>query len=184
MKESSDSYTVRRLAMSIMAVIVLTVCLCITTYALVMVSVGMSGNYFHTGTIAINLNDGEPVIDERELLFCPGMSIEREFFIKNDSTWDVYYRIYFDETEGGLSDVLRITVKSGSYVLFEGTAKELSRQNVRAGDDELRPGEKRNLKVIFEYPEEATNETQDMSLTFKLCADAVQTKNNPYRSFE
>lgn len=184
MSNKKENHTSRKLTASVVAVIILSICLCITTYALVMVSVSVRDNYFKTGSIEINLNNGKPVIEEHEFLFEPGMTVTKDFFIQNESTWDVYYKIYFDDVKGGLATVLQITISDGDKVLFEGTAAELSETNVGAADDTLRLGEIRNLTISFHYPESAGNVTQDMSLTFKLCADAVQTKNNPDKLFD
>lgn len=184
MESKNTSYTGRQLAIRVAAVIVLTFCLIITTYALVMVSVSMPENFFRTGNVEINLNDGEPVIEEHEFIFEPGMTVTKEFFVENRSTWEVYYKIYFDEVKGGLAKVLDITIQDGEKVLFEGTAAELARNLVSAADDTLRMNEKRNLTISFHYPENAGNDTQAMSLSFKLCAEAVQTKNNPNRQFD
>ena len=49
--------------------------------------------------------------------------------------------------------------------------------------DELAVGERKELTVLFHYPKEAGNATQMQSLSFRLMADAVQTKNNPSREF-
>lgn len=184
MSNRTENHTAKRLTASVLAVIILSVCLCITTYALVMVSVSVPDNHFQTGSIGINLNNGEPVIEEHEFLFEPGMTVTKDFFIENQSTWDVYYKIYFDDVKGGLAKVLQITIKDGDEILYFGTADELSRANVAAADDTLRLGEIRNLTISFHYPENAGNCTQDMSLEFKLCAEAVQTKNNPDRLFD
>lgn len=176
--------TSKKMTASILAVIILTLCLCITTYALVMVSVTMPDNYFNTGKVALNLNDGAPVIEEHEFLFEPGMTVTKDFFIENCSTWDVYYKIYLEDVEGGLSTVLQVSIWDQEKVLFQGTAAELSREMVRAADDTLGIREKRDLQISFYYPEEAGNVTQGHSLTFTLCAEAVQTKNNPDRLFD
>ena len=162
----------------------LAICLCITTYAIVWASVSVNENVFQTGKVQINLNDGKPVIEEHEFLFEPGMTVTKDFFIENQSTWDVYYKIYFDEVTGGLAKVLQITIMDGEKILYEGTADDLSKVNVKAADDTLRINEKRILTISFHYPEEAGNSTQNMSLTFKLCAEAVQTKNNPDKLFD
>ena len=87
MKRSSK--TKKRLKGSIVAVIVLAICLCITTYAIVWASVSVNENVFQTGKVQNNLNGGEPVIKEREFLFEPGMTVQKEFFIENKSTCDV-----------------------------------------------------------------------------------------------
>lgn len=179
----SETKTTKRLTGGIIAIIALAVCLCITTFALVYASVSVENNLFRTGEVKINLNDGKPVIQEHEFIFEPGMTVKKDFFIKNDSTWDVYYRLYLDNVSGGLADVLTVTVKDGIKTLYSGTASELTRQNVVAADDTLKTGQRRNLTVVFHYPETAGNDTQSLDLTFTLCAEATQTKNNPERLF-
>ena len=180
----AETKTAKRLTGGIIAIIVLALCLVVTTFALVYASVSVENNLFHTGEVKINLNDGEPVIREHEFLFEPGMTVTKDFFIEKQSTWDVYYKIYFDEVTGGLAKVLQITIMDGEKILYEGTADDLSKVNVKAADDTLRINEKRILTISFHYPEEAGNSTQNMSLTFKLCAEAVQTKNNPDKLFD
>ncbi len=173
----------KRLTGGIIAIIVLALCLCVTTFALVYASVSVEDNLFHTGEVKINLNDGKPVIREHEFIFEPGMTVKKDFFIENDSTWDVYYRLYLDNISGGLADVLTVTIKDGDKVLYTGTANELTRQNVAAADDTLKIGQRRNLTVIFHYPENSGNKTQKLDLAFTMCAEATQTKNNPNKLF-
>lgn len=180
---SNDNKAVKKLTGGIITIILLAICLCITTFALVWATVSVDNNLFHTGTVQINLNDGKPVIEEHEFLFEPGMTVKKDFFIENQSTWDVYYKLYFDHVEGGLSDVLEITVKDGDKTLYHGTAAELSSTDVGAADDILRLNERRELSVYFHFPEESGNVAQNLTLTFDMCADAVQTKNNPERLF-
>lgn len=180
----AENKTAKRLTGGIIAIVALAVCLCITTFALVYASVSVENNLFHTGRVKINLNDGKPVIREHEFIFEPGMTVKKDFFIENDSTWDVYYRIYLENVSGGLADVLEITVKDGDRALYSGTASELTQQNVTAADDTLKIGQKRNLTVYFHFPEDKGNETQNLDLTFTMCAEATQTKNNPNRLFD
>lgn len=180
----TENKTAKRLTGGIIAIVVLAVCLCITTFALVYASVSVENNLFHTGKVKINLNDGKPVIREHEFIFEPGMTVKNDFFIENDSSWDVYYRIYLENVSGGLADVLEITVKDGDRALYSGTASELTQQNVTAADDTLKIGQKRNLTVYFHFPEDKGNETQNLDLTFTMCAEATQTKNNPNRLFD
>lgn len=180
----AENKTAKRLTGGIIAIVTLAVCLCITTFALVYASVSVENNLFYTGRVKINLNDGKPVIREHEFIFEPGMTVKKDFFIENDSTWDVYYRIYFENVSGGLADVLEITVKDGDRALYSGTASELTQQNVTAADDTLKIGQKRNLTVYFHFPDDKGNETQNLDLTFTMCAEATQTKNNPNRLFD
>lgn len=184
MNKKVNEHTSKKITFSILTIIALILCLCVTTYALVMISVSVPNNSFITGNISINLNDGKPVIEEEEFLFEPGMTVKKDFFIENRSTWAVYYKIYFDGVEGDLASVLQITVFDGEKILFQGTAEELSRANVQAADDVLRINEKRNLTIAFHYPENVGNSTQNNSLSFNLCAEAVQTKNNPNKVFD
>ena len=86
-----NSKTGKKLTGGIITIILLTVCLAITTFALVFASVSVDNNIFKTGEVKINLNDGKPVINEHEFIFEPGMTVKKDFFIENDSTWDVYY---------------------------------------------------------------------------------------------
>ena len=182
MKRSSK--TKKRLKGSIVAVIVLAICLCITTYAIVWASVSVNENVFQTGKVQINLNGGEPVIKEQDFLFEPGMTVQKEFFIENKSTCEVYYKLYFTNAEGGLADILEITIADGDKTLYRGTAAELNRTAVSAAVNSLGLNERRDLMISFHYPENADNSGQARTLTFNLCADAVQTKNNPQMLFD
>ncbi len=180
----SETKTAKKLTGGIVTIIILAVCLCITTFALVYASVSVNDNLFHTGTVQVDLNGGKPVIQEHEFLFEPGMTVKKDFYIQNESTWDVYYRLYLDDISGGLADVLTVTILDGDNILYSGTANELTRQNVAAADDTLKIGQRRDLTVLFHYPEDKGNDTQDLDLTFTLCAEATQTKNNPDRLFQ
>lgn len=180
----AEQKNAKKLTGGIVAIILLAVCLVITSLALVYASVVVENNLFHTGTVKIDLNGGEPVIRVHEFLFEPGMTVRKDFYVQNDSTGSVYYRLYFNDVSGGLADVLNVTVKDGEKTLYSGTATELAKANAAAADDILQVGQRRNLTVYFYYPTDKGNETQNSELTFTLCADATQTKNNPERLFD
>ena len=181
---NDNNKTAKKLTGSIISVVILALCLCTTTFALVWATVSVDNNLFHTGTVKINLNDGKPVIEEHEFLFEPGMTVKKNFFIENQSTWDVYFKLYFNNVKGGLADVLEITVKYGERILYQGTVSELNRTDVGAADDILRLNERRELTIYFYFPEETVNSAQNLTLTFDMCSDAVQTKNNPNKLFD
>lgn len=173
-----------KLAGSVIVVVALSLSLCVTSFALVYVTVSVDNNIFHTGKVDINLNDGKPVISEHEFLFEPGLTVKKDFFIENNSTSSVYYKLYFDNVKGGLADILEITIKDGDSVLYTGTVASLSRGNTRAAEETLQVGgRKKTLSIYFHYPEDKGNETQDLNLIFDMAADAVQAKNNPNREF-
>ena len=179
----TERKTRSRLTGGIIAVIVLAVCLVVATVAQAYSIASVRDNTFATGGIRINLNDGEPVIRPDEFLFEPGMTVKKDFFIENNSSDEIYYKLYFDNVKGNLANVLEITVKDKDKVLYNGTAESLTRDGVAAADDTLGVGRRKNLSIYFHYPENAGNDTQNNTLTFDFCADGVQTRNNPQKSF-
>lgn len=179
----TDSQTARKLTGGLVAVVVLAVCLCITTFALVWASVSIENDLFHTGSVEIDLNGGAPVIHENEFLFEPGMTVRKDFFIQNNSTCSVYYKLYVDNLSGGLADVLELCIQDGDTVLYRGTVCDLTRNGVSAADDVLQIGQKKTLTAVFYFPTDKGGAAGGADLTFTLCADATQTKNNPNRLF-
>lgn len=180
----TDSKTLKKLNGGIATIILLSICLCVTTFALVYTTVFVDNNLFMTGIVKINLNDGKPVIEEYEYLFEPGMTVKKDFFLENHSTWDIYYKIYFENIEGGLADVLEVSIMDGETTLFSGKMTDLTREKVGAADDILHLNERRDMTIYFHFPEEAGNEAQELRLAFDISADAVQTKNNPEKLFD
>ena len=181
---SERNKTGKKLTASVVAIVVLIICLCITTFALIYSAVAVENNLFQTGTVQINLNNGQPVIEEDEFLFEPGMTVEKNFFIENQSTCDVYYRLYFDNTEGNLADVLDVTIQDGDTILYHGKASDLTKNQVSVSSEILRLHQRQELTITFHYPEGSGNSTQNQYLSFDLKADAVQIKNNPDKLFE
>ena len=180
----NSNKTAKTLTAGIITIIILALCLSITTFALVYATVSVENNIFRTGSVKINLNDGKAIITEDEFIFEPGMTVVKDFFIENESTWEVYYKIYFSNLSGGLADLLEVTLTDGERVLYSGSASDLSRENTVAADDTLKIGERRDLQITFYFPPEVGNNGQDLSLSFDFCADAVQTKNNPNKLFD
>ncbi len=183
MRTEYKSNTARKLTASVVIIFVLSFCLAITTLCLVYSMVAVKDNAFFTGTVKINLNDGESVINEGEFLFEPGMTVKKDFFIENESSCEVYYKVYFQNINGGLADVLEIKICDGDKVLYAGSPSELSRDALSAADDILRVNEHRDLQIYFHFPEDAGNETQNLFLSFDIAADAVQVKNNTEKEF-
>ena len=181
----SSSIRIRkRLSVGIWLTVVLLVALAVSTVALWYTSVAVEGNLFQTGTVSLNLNDGVPVITEEEFLFEPGMTIVKDFFVENESTIDVYYRIYFENVEGSAAEVLDVTIKDGDRVLYSGKAMGLTKEKAKSSEDVLQVDETVWLTAIFHLPENAGNVAQKKDMLFDICADAVQTKNNPDKLFE
>lgn len=208
---TSKMTTEKRLRAGMFTVLVLTICLAITTYALMRVTLDLKNNVFHTGQIGINLNDEKSIVDPNEPMFQrfePGVLAEADFFIENDqSTWAVYYRLYFKDVSGDLADVLEVTITDPNStsskgpdaktfftderrkenvrgeVLYHGTLSGLTRANVNAANDILEVGERRDLCMYFYFPTHEGNPNMGKDVSFSVCADAVQTKNNAGRDF-
>ncbi len=180
----NNSKTTKKFTASILLMIILTVCLTITSFAIVYSVVSIESNLFTTGTLQINLNGGKAVINQGDHLMEPGATVKKDFFIENKSTCDVYYKLYFQNVSGGLADVLIVTIYDGDTIIAEGTPFELTRENAKAAEVALDIGEKKDLQISFHFPENAGNTAQDQSLSFDLAADAVQTKNNPGKAFD
>lgn len=196
MNKNPNPSTRKRLTGGVLAVILLALCLVVTTYALVYYSVEIKDNYFKTGVVSINLNDGKAIIGENapdyngkgvSQLFEPGMTVKRDFFIQNESTEAVYYRLYFDDVKGGLAKVLQVTIQDAAgVVLYSGTPEELTLSNgnnIAAANDQLRVGQRRDLTMYFYFPQNAGNVAQNRTLEFTLCAQATQVRNNPDKTF-
>lgn len=96
MKNSND------LKKRILIIILLISALSVTTYALGKETLVLRNNYFATGRLKINLNNGQKlkfkdVNGNIVQYFEPGMRVVSDFFIKNEGTNDMYYRLYFDD---------------------------------------------------------------------------------------
>lgn len=183
---TKHSPTARRLTLSLLVMAALLVGLCVTTYALMRLSVEISDNSFTTGKISIDLNGGRAVITEEEFIFEPGMTVEKPFYLKNNSTWPVYYKLYMENVRGGLATVLQVSIldKESRDVLYSGSPASLSRETLDALDDALGVGQKREFIIRFYFPPAAGNTAQNLSLSFNLSAEAVQTKNNDLKQFD
>ena len=178
----------RRLARMLGTLILLALVLSalfVSVYAATWLGVDVKNNYFHTGTVKINLNDGNPITnDEMFRRFEPGMTVNTSFFVQNESTDAVYYKLYMKDVEGSLADVLEVSILDGSDILYTGKVTDCTRIGVGQATETLALNERKELTVSFYFPREAGNEYQDKHLRFVLCADAVQTKNNPEGVFE
>ncbi len=181
--KNEKNRTIRRLTIALGVIIVLAVCLCVTTFALIYSRVTVDENIFRTGTVKINLNDEKPIIEADEFLFEPGMTVEKRFFIENESSDSVYYKIYFENIGGDLANVLKVKIwdKENNVVLYDGKAINLTVDNSES--DVLYEDERRDLYATFHFPEESGNNMQNAFLQFDMCATATQTRNNHDREF-
>lgn len=175
----------KRLTVSVIVLAVLCCCLAVTSFALAYQVAKLEYNSFQTGGIGIDLNGGKPVITADEYLFEPGMTVEKPFYIKNNGTWAVYYKLYFSQVSGGLGDVLDVTIlDEDDNILLTGKLSELTKETVPAMEATLESGQRQDLTIRFHFPKGSGNAVQGEGLTFELSAVGVQTKNSPGKEFE
>ena len=168
---------------NIVVIIILIICLSISTYALTYNKAFVKDNTFITGGVKININDGNPIIEENEYLFEPGMTVKKDFFVENESSTSVYYKIYFDNVVGELKDILEVTIKDGDAILCKDKLANISDINTLAYEEVLEIDQRKDLTIYFYYPTIENNDGQNKSLSFNLCVKATQTKNNDERLF-
>ncbi len=185
--KNESNRTIRRLMIALAVVVILAICLCVTTFALLYSMVTVDQNFFSTGTVKINLNDEKPIIEPDEFLFEPGMTVVKDFFIENEGSAAVYYKIYFKNIDGDLADALDVTISDGTEgnakVLYYGKARNLTLANDKLESDDLDIGERKELYATFHFPPESGNNMQNAFLQFDMYATATQQRNNPGREF-
>lgn len=125
--------TEARLRSGMAIVVILSLCLVMTTYALMSVTLSISRNEFHTGAVQITLmQDGRILSDADQIVNVsnaePGMLIEETFSIVNrpktdenpkGSTGEILYRLSFENVEGRLADIIEVTITAENPREFE-----------------------------------------------------------------
>jgi hypothetical protein len=171
------------------------ICFITTTFALISNKVTVEDNYYQTGTLKVDINGGNPIIEENEFNFEPGMTVVKSFYIESESTCETYYRLYLEDLEGDLVDAIEITITiddgdenhDNDKVLYSDVASNLTKEHSTVADDILGTKDsdngKRNYLIYFHYPSDSNNSGQDKSLSFKLSVEATQTKNNTNKEF-
>lgn len=181
---TTPKQTKKKAVGSIVAVVVLLTMLILTSYALIMSMVSVDNNLFQMGRVKIELNDGETIFDAADMNIEPGYSVKEDFTVANTGTADAYYRLYLENVNGSLQDVLTFEIYDGDNLLFSGKASEMTRQSPCTGDTVLAAGETRTLTAVVKMAENAGNDYQTGGIAFDITADAVQAKNNPDKLFE
>lgn len=172
----------KKIIVGIIIVFLLSICLFIGTKEVIYTGISLKGNRLLTGSVMLNLNDGKPILQENEVIFVPGETVERDFFLENTSTEDVYYRLYLENISGDLASVLVITIKDGERTLYSSTVQELTKDK-SAGTQLLSPAQRKKLTISFYFPENSGNGLKNKSLSFTMCAEAAQVHSNPDKAF-
>lgn len=164
--------------------IILVFLFAISTAAILSNKLVLSDNAFSTGGVNIILNDGKQLFDENDFVLQPDASIKKEMTIKNAGTGPVYYKIYMENVEGTLSAALMFRIYKDGVLLKETSAQDFINANALISETPLEEG-KTNIYEIEAYMSAfAANTFQKEYIGFDLVATAVQSKNNPDKSFE
>lgn len=172
-----------KLMAGVIALTVLLMSLCVTTLALIYENLISHEADISTGKVSIDVNGGEPIITEGEFEFEAGTTVKKTFYLQNNSTCAVYYRLYFSDINGALADAMIVTVSKGETPLYTGRIGDLTAKG-NAADDILRVDERRELTLTLYLPETVGASVAGETLSFTLCADAVQAPNNDNKVFE
>ena len=185
MTEKGAQNIAKRLTTSIIAIILLTAALSVTTFVLVATTFSADGKFtYSAGNVRINLNDGKAVISDYSGSFAPGTKIERSFTIENLSSCDVWYKFYFANVSDAFAESINVEINDGATTLVKGKMAELTEENTEAVEKSLAAGEKKTLTIVFVFDETAGgNSPNGRVLAFDFSAKAVQVKNNPDKKF-
>ena len=173
----------KKLTFMIVTVVLLSLGLAITSFALASSIVSIRNNRFSMSMgVELTINDGKPVVDVTDMVYEPGGTYVSEFPIANLGTFDVWYRVYFTDVKGVLKDYITVTIKEADgTVLCKGTMSELSSDKVAVSS--LAAGEENTLTIEFYFSSEAGNAAQGQSVSFNITANATQKQNNPNKDF-
>lgn len=173
----------RKLKIMIASVILLSLCLIGTSFALASSMVKLRNNHFVMSMgVEIELNEGKPVIDMSEVVFEPGQSYTSEFPILNLSSFDVWYRIYFTGVKGELKEFIYVTIKEQEgTILCNGKICEIDSDVAVVSS--LKAGEEKILNITFTFLIDADNSKQGETVMFNVTADATQKQNNSHKDF-
>ena len=180
----NNSSVQKKVWKSIVAIILLFLMFIITTYALISSYLSVEDNLFETAAVDIDLNGGVPIFTESDFALEPGRSNGKRFTITNNSTVDVYYRLYLCNIAGDLHDALRFEIRDGDEVLYAAQMDEFDQETPFVSDEILKVGETRILTAVVIMDEKSGNRYQSEFCTFDVVANAIQVRNNPTKVFE
>ena len=173
----------KKLTVMIVTVVLLSLGLAITSFALASSIVSIRNNRFTMSMgVELTINDGKPVVDVTDMVYEPGGTYTSEFPIANRGTFDVWYRVYLTGVSGELKDDITVTIKEqDGTVLCKGKMNELTANKVMTGS--LAAGEEKTLTIEFYFSADADNSAQNQAVSFHITADATQKQNNPGKDF-
>ena len=182
MKQNEGKTSGKRVKVMIVCV-VLSLVLCAAVAAAILSMVERRDNYFQTARVSIDLNGGESVFDGSDMNVEPGMRLARDFTITNNSTVDVWYRLYLDNISGKLTEAMDLSIYDGDELLFKSAMSEMTVDRAFVAEAALGVNETVTLTAIITMRPTSGNVFMNEALSFELRADAVQVRNNPDKLF-
>lgn len=173
----------KRLVFLVVTVVLLVASLAVTSFALADSVVAIRNNRFTMNPgVTFEVNKGDPVVDVTDIIYEPGGRYQSKIPIANNATFDVWYRVYFTDVEGGLKDDITVTVKEeNGKILCQGLMYELDSDSVSVST--LAAGEEKTLYIEFYFSSDAGNDAQGQEVSFNITANATQKQNNAQKDF-
>jgi len=176
--------TKKKIYLNMASIITLFSLLAVITYALFYFTLTIEDNFFETGFVKINFNNGERVFDENDLALAPGDSIKKPMTIKNIGTGSIYYRIFLENVDGNLKDAIVFNIYDEGVLVKTVVTADFTFDNAFVSDVSLDVDEQKDYMVEAVMSSDAGNNYRDNYITFDFIARAVQSKNNPDKEFE
>ncbi len=162
--------------------------------------VRLGNHIFRTETMDIDIQGNGKLngSDDHELYFSdsngkpitlvePGMTFRGDFCVVNDSTFDVYYRLYFSRLEGGLKDILQATIldkDTGDVIYGPVALSSMESAETFPQGKILASHQSRDMILELYFPKDAGNEYQNQSLSCEINVDMTQVRNNDGQEYD
>lgn len=156
-----------------------------TAWALFWAHATIPNNRFEMGSIAVDLNEGQPILPDEGVHLEPGRTVVEDFTVSNVGSAECYYRLHIANLQGALAPALHVTIvrPADGATLYSGSAIDLERGDLCQSPTPLAPGATDTLTMQVKMSEGSGNESQGTDVTFDVALDAVQARNNTGREF-
>ncbi len=181
----SNSTTQKKVWISIAVIVLLFIMFVINTFAFISSFISSEANLFETAKVDIDFNGNRPVFVEDDFFLEPGRERIQPFYLRNNSTVDVYYRLYMDDFVGALKDALVVRIYDKDHnCLFTANMTDLTRETPFVDTAVLKVGETKELYAGVLMKTGVGNAYQNEMVSFSMYADATQVKNNFNKDFD
>lgn len=184
MKNINSEKAKRKGQLLIAEIILLSVMLLITTYALFSNVASVNNNTFSAQGVSIEINNGERLFNEENLLLQPGKSCEKIFTVKNTGSADAYFQLFLENVAGNIVDAVNFEIcTSSNEIVYKNNAHDFTKANPYIHNVAIKAGQEIQLKMVVGMADGAGNTYQDSSIVFDVVAQSIQAKNNDSKVF-